>query len=45
LMLIPEPPRPREEPEPVVPDSSEESRADGASIGSTTELPTGGRAD
>jgi eukaryotic-like serine/threonine-protein kinase len=39
-MLIPEPPRPREEPEPVVPDSSEESGADGASIGSTTEPAT-----
>ena len=36
-MLIPEPPRPSEEPEPVVPDSNEESKADGASIGLTAE--------
>jgi eukaryotic-like serine/threonine-protein kinase len=39
-MLIPEPPRPREEPEPVVPDSNEESKAEGASIGAAAEPPT-----
>ena len=39
-MLIPELPRSREEPEPDVPDSNEESKRDGATIDSPAEPPT-----